>query len=498
MKEILINVEEEEKRIAFVENKKLEEFYIEREEGEQLVGNIYKGRVDNVASAIQAAFVHIGLEKNGFLHLSDVEPETALAREMEEEEVRGKEPQRPAGTGSRRQTITDLFAKDQELIVQVFKAPIGTKGVRLTTNISIPGRHIVLMPNTSTRGVSRKITDRGEKIRLKKMLSGLKIPAGMGLILRTAASGINTRNLQRELNYLLSTWKRIQRRIKITRTPGCVHSELGLVLRTVRDSLTENVNKVVIDSRREYKLVRKFVSIFLSEFKSRIEFYNEVQPLFDKNGIEKEIEKIFYRRTWLKCGGYLIFDPTEALVTIDVNSGKFVKTKDMEETAFKTNMEAASEIGRQLRLRNMGGIIIIDFIDMDNISHQRAVLKELKGALKRDKAKINVYPFSRLGLVELTRQRIKERISREVFQPCPYCKGSARVKSVETIMLEIKRKLREWNRRTRGRAVTITAHPDVVKYLEEGDFIHKWHKALRIRMRAVADQDLHREMYKIS
>lgn len=496
MKDILINVEEEEKRIAFIENNKLEEFYIEREEGEQLVGNIYKGRVDNVSTAIQAVFVDIGLEKNGFLHISDVEPETALARELEEGEAPGKES--PRSSIPRKGKITDLFAKGQEVIVQVFKAPIGTKGVRLTTNISIPGRHIVLMPNTKMRGVSRRITDRNEKTRLKKMINELKMAVGMGLILRTAASGINTQHLQKELNYLLSTWKRIQRRIKITRTPGCVHSELGLVLRTVRDSLTEKVNKVVVDSKREYKLIRKFVSIFLAKFKSRIEFYNELQPLFAKHGIEKEIEKIFNRKAWLKCGGYLVIDPTEALVTIDVNSGKFVKPKHMEETAFKTNLEAAGEIARQLRLRNMGGIIIIDFIDMENVSHQRTIIKELKTALKRDKAKINVYPFSNLGLVELTRQRIKERIAREVFQPCPYCKGLARVKSVETVMVEIKRNLKAWNRRTRGRAVTITVHPDVYQYLEGENFTYKWRKSLGIRIRAVADKDLHREVYKIT
>lgn len=491
MREILINILEEEKRIAFVEDDRLDEFYIEREEGEQLVGNIYKGRVVNMTGAIQAAFVDIGLQRNGFLHISDVEPDAALSREMEEEE-------KPFDNAtSKPVTIDSLFKVGDEVVVQVMKAPIGTKGVRLTTNISIPGRHIVLMPGAKLRGVSRKIADRAERARLKKILSELKLPSDAGLIVRTAAVGISAKDLYRELRHLLWTWKRLQHRIKITKTPGHVHSELDLVLRTIRDSLTERITRVVVDSKREFKRIRRFVSIFLPKFKTRVELYEEPMPLFEKYGLDKDIQKIFRRKVWLKSGGYIIIDPTEALVTIDVNSGKYVKTKDMEETALMTNLEAAGEIGRQLRLRNIGGIIIIDFIDMESSTHQKLVMKQLKEAMAKDRARINIYPFSNLGLVELTRQRVKESIAREVFQACPYCDGEGRVKSVETIMIDIKRKLQEWIRGTKGKEVTITVHPNVNRYLAEEGLIDRWRKALGIGIKVEEGKELHLEEFRV-
>lgn len=495
MREILINILDEEKRIAFVEDERLDEYYIEREEGEQLVGNIYKGRVVGITAAIQAAFVDIGLGKNGFLHMSDVEPDMALSHEMEEEEPSSEPP--AVNSFQRHETISDLLKENQEVLIQVVKGPIGTKGVRLTTNISIPGRHIVLLPNTKLRGVSRKIVDRDERIRLKKLLSELKMPPDTGIITRTAASGITFKDLQREMRHLLWMWKRIQRRIRITKTPGCVHSELDLVLRTIRDSLTERITRVIVDSKKEFKRIRRFISIFLPKFKPRLELCEDAQPLFEKYGIEKEIQKIFRRKIWLKSGGYIITDPTEALVTIDVNSGKYVKTKDMEETALMTNLEAAEEIARQIKLRNVGGIIIIDFIDMESSTHQKLVLKKLKESMSKDKAKINIYPFSKLGLVELTRQRVRESIAKEVFHPCPYCDGSGRVKSVETIMIEIKRKLQEWARGTRGREVTVTAHPNVCSYLTEEKLTDKWRKALGIGIKIAEDKGLHIEEYKI-
>ena len=495
MREILINIQEEEKRIAFLENGKLDEFYIEREEGEQLIGNIYKGKVDNVSSAIQAAFVNIGLEKNGFLHLSDIEPDAALYREMEGDFTSDLGVNESAAKSGK---LTDLVKKNQEVLVQVVKAPIGSKGVRLSTNISIPGRHLVLMPKTKLRGVSRKIADRDEKIRLKKLLAELKLPKDIGVIVRTAAGGINNKVLVKELKYLLSTWKRIQHRIKITKTPGRVHSDLGVVLRIIRDSLTEQITRVVIDSKKEFKLIRKFVSIFLPTFKSRLELYDGALPLFEKCEIEKEILKVFNRKVWLKNGGYLVIDPTEALVSIDVNSGKYVKTKDMEETALKTNLEAAKIIGRQLKLRNIGGIVIVDFIDMESAAHQKSVLKELKFSIKKDRAKINIYPFSKLGLVQITRQRIKESIAQEVFEDCPYCNGKGNVKSLETMMIEIKRKLREWVKSTRGRQVTVTTSSELYKYLMEGKYQYKWKKDLRIHIKMEVNKELHQEKYQIA
>jgi ribonuclease G len=500
MREIIINILDEEKRIAFLEDEKLDEFYIEREEGEQFVGNIYKGRIVNIKNAIQAAFVDIGLDKNGFLHVSDVEPDVALFKEMEGEEdnIETSNELPPQTALPKQVSISSLLKENQEVLVQVMKGPIGTKGVRLTTNISIPGRHIVLLPNTKLRGVSRKIAEREERMRLKKMLNELRLPPDTGIIVRTVAGGISQKDMYREFRHLLWMWKRIQRRIKITKTPGCVHSELDLVLRTVRDSLTEYVTRVVIDSKREFKRVRKFISIFLPKFKTRVELYDEVTPIFEKYGIEKDIQKIFSRKVWLKSGGYLVIDQTEALISIDINSGKYVNTKDMEETALMTNLEAAKEIGRQLRLRNVGGIVIIDFIDMESGIHQKLVMKELKESLSKDKAKINIYPFSKLGVVELTRQRIKESIAREVFQSCPYCHGDGRVKSVETIMIEIKRKLQQWLQNTKSKSVTITTHDDVYIYIKEMNFPEKWRKALGVNIIINPDKSLHLEEYRIA
>lgn len=490
MKEILITVQEEEKRIAFIENNVLEGFFIERESGEQLIGNIYKGRVVNVTSAIQASFVDVGLEKNGFLHISDIVPDAALYKEIEGEGTAGLSQSEKM---TKNQSIKDIVKEGQEVLVQVKKAPIGTKGVRLTTNISMPGRHIVLMPNAKFRGVSRKISDRSERIRLKKLLSLSRLPKDMGVIVRTVAAGINIKNLNRELKVLLSTWKRIQKQIKITKTPGCVHSELGLLLRTIRDALNEKIDKVIVDSKLEFKRIRKFISIFLPTFKPKLEFYRGKIPLFESYGIEKDINKLLNRKIWLKKGGYIIIDPTEALVTIDVNSGKSVKTKNIEETALKTNLEAAKEIARQIKLRNIGGIVVIDFIDMESALHQRQVLKELKEGVSKDKAKINIYHFSKLGLVELTRQRVKDSLAHEIFQPCPYCNGRGKIKALDTLSIEIKQKLRANN----NKRVTLTAHPDICNYLLKEKLLNRWKRVLRKDIILVENKTFHIEEYKL-
>jgi len=490
MRDILITVQEEEKRVVFITDNVLDEFYIERESGEHLVGNIYKGRVSKVAKAIQAAFVDIGLEKNGFLHVSDVVPEAALSRQMDDEPDLVLP---PAEILPKASAIQEILKDGQEILVQVMKGPIGTKGVRLTANISIPGRHIVLMPNEHMSGISRKITDRLERLRLKKMLSESKLPKDTGVIVRTAAMGIAIRELNRELKFLLAVWKRIQRRIKITKTPGCVHTELDLVLRTVRDTLNEDIHRVLVDSKAEYKRMRKFIKIFIPRFKPKLELYNGDVSLFQRYGIEKQIDKLFNRKVWLKKGGYIIIDATEALVAIDVNSGKYVKAKNMEGTALETNLEASREIARQLKLRNIGGIIIIDFIDMDNIADQRAVLKELKNALKTDKAKINVYPFSQLGLVQITRQRVKQSLAQEVFQPCPYCHGRGKIKTFDTLCVEMKRKLQGIN----VKKIKLTVHPDVCSYLQEQGLITRWKKSLRKVIELEEDKNIHIEEYKI-
>ena len=496
-KEIYINVAQHEKRVAVMIDKKVEEFYIERLESVNLVGNIYKGRVESVLPGMGAAFVDIGLEKNGFLYVSDVVSDPTsyekLLGESPAEETQSPEPKKPLPA------INELLKKGDDVLVQVVKEPISTKGARLTAHVSIPGRFLVLMPFDNHIGLSKRIESREERDRIRKILEELKLPKDIGFIVRTAAQGASQKDFAREARYLLSLWNHVKVRARRAKPPHLVHSEYDLVLRVARDMFTSDVAKLEVDSKNDYRRISRFLRILAPHLRNRLRFYTERLPLFEKFEIEKQIDKIYNRIVQLKSGGYLIFDQTESLVAIDVNSGKFVGKRNLEDTAFKTNLEAAAEVPRQLRLRDLGGIIIIDFIDMEYPSHRKAVFKTLEKHLEDDKAKTKILNISSIGLVEMTRQRVRKSIEGKSYQRCPYCNGRGMIKSVATISIELMRKLERVLQDSKSREVFVSMHPDVAYYCSgpERNMVKPLERRFRKTIRIMEDANLHIEDIKI-
>src|SRR5580658_545836 len=445
-KEVVINAETLETRVAVTEDGKLEEFNIERTTEERLVGSIFKGRVRNLEDGLKAAFVDIGFEKNAFLHYWDIVP-NQFDSGVEIVEREGRRPQRPKIT---QKDIPRLYPPGADIIVQVTKGPIGTKGPRVTTNLVLPGRFLVLLPNSDQSGISRKIENQEERKRLKKILRELSIPDGMGVIMRTAGEGQQLRYFVRDLALLLEEWREVQEKIKKQPMATCVFQEPDLIERTVRDFLTEDVERIVVDNQKVHDRMRDMISKISKRSASKIKFYAEAQPVFDRFNISKQLENTFSRQVHLRSGGYIVIDETEALVAIDVNTGRHKGSRDQEATILKVNLEAAEEITRQLRLRNMGGLIVLDFIDMKSGRDRQQVMQRIKEGLRRDKAKTHVLPISQLGLMEMTRQRHAESVRAAVYDDCPYCKGRGKVKSAITMSVEIQRKLQEiLKRRTR-------------------------------------------------
>ena len=480
-REILVNVEAKEKRVAILEDKVLEELYIERVGQESLVGNIYKGRVKTVVPGMGAAFIDLGLGKDGFLHISDV-----VGPPEDYEEAVAKEYRREAQIG-------DLVKKGQETLVQVIKAPIGTKGVRLTTYISLPARYLVLMPTEPQLGVSRRIEDESERKRLRKILEELKIPKGMGAIVRTAGQGKQRREFVRDLRYLIKLWRRIEHRSKRSPTPSLIHKELDLVLRVIRDSFTEATDRLIVDWKDEYKKISRFLRLLVPRFESKLRLHQGDIPLFEKYDLEKELVRTFNKKAILKSGGYILIEPTEAMVVIDVNTGRYVGKKRQEETVTKINCEACWAIARQVRLRNIGGIIVIDFIDMAENRNRQKVLNTLKEALKRDRAKVDVLPFSEIGLVELTRQRQGPSLASALYEPCPYCGGSGSVKSAATLSIETLRNIRAQLSQTGKKKVIVLTNPKVASRIlnEDRDALNYLMKELRAEIVVKEEASLH-------
>ncbi len=427
--ELLINVTPQETRVAVVENGMLQEVHIERERKRGLVGNVYKGRVCRVLPGMQAAFVDIGLERTAFLHASDVMAGTGEG---------GVEEEGPSVPD----TITALLREGQDVLVQVVKDPLGTKGARLTTHISIPSRFLVFMPATAHTGVSQKIEEEAERQRLKaviRQVSGDFAPGGY--IVRTVAEGTTEEALHADIRFLHKLWNAIQERLASEQVGALVHEDMPLVMRTMRDLVGTEIEKVRIDSRETFQKVHKFASKFIPELAERIEYYPGERPIFDIYGVEDEIQKALERKVQLKSGGHLVIDQTEAMTTVDVNTGAFVGHRNLEETIFKTNLEAAQAIARQLRLRNLGGIIIIDFIDMRDQEHRRQVLRALEKSLDRDHAKTHISEVSNLGLVEMTRKRTRESLEHILCEACPTCNGRGSLKTAETACYEIFREI---------------------------------------------------------
>src|SRR6058998_2088425 len=436
-KEVVINAESLETRVAVLEEGKLEEFTIERTSDERLVGSIFKGKVKNLEDGLKAAFVDIGFEKNAFLHYWDIVPSN-FDSSVEIVEREGRKRDKPRIT---QRDIPRRYPPGSEIIVQVTKGPIGTKGPRVTTNLALPGRYLVLLPNSDQSGISRKIDIHEERQRLKKILRELNIPESMGVIIRTVGEDQQKRYFVRDLALLIDEWKQIQEKINRQPLATCVFQEPDLIERTVRDFLTEDVERIVVDNPQHYERMRAMISKISSRSADKVKVYSDHQPIFDRFNITRQLENTFSRQVHLKSGGYLVIDETEALVAIDVNTGRHKGGKDQESAILKVNLEAADEISRQLRLRNMGGLIVLDFIDMKHPRDQRAVYQRMKEGLRRDKAKTHVLPISQLGLMEMTRQRHSESVHAAVYDDCPYCKGRGKVKSALTMSVEIQRKL---------------------------------------------------------
>ncbi len=438
--------------MAVVENGMLQEVWLDRASHYGYFGNIYKGSVSRVLPGMQAAFVDIGLERTAFLHASDILRRESAVETMDPDEAPAPEP-----------LITDLVHENAEVIVQVIKDPIGTKGARLTTNLSIPSRFLVLLPGSNSIGVSVRIEDEEERARLKGMVEVLRSdPDGPGYIVRTNAEGVDEFALAADMAYLGKVWESISGKAENCAPRECVYEDLSLPLRSLRDFMHSEVEKVRIDSDEGFRQVKEFVGRFVPDWLSRIDHYQAERPIFDLYGIEDEVNQALQRQTRLKSGGYLIIDQTEAMTTIDVNTGAYVGHRTLEETIYKTNLEAAQAIARQLRLRNLGGIIIIDFIDMEDEEHKRQVMRTLERALERDHARTSICEISSLGLVEMTRKRIRESLGQQLCEPCPVCSGRGRVKSVETVCLEVFREIMRSSRQFEASKLLVVASPGVV------------------------------------
>jgi ribonuclease G len=459
--EILINIVALETRVARVENGVLQEVYIERERSKGIVGNIYKGTVVRVLPGMQAAFVDIGLERASFLHVSDIYLHDDNGME-----------QRP-GNGIALPEIRAVLREGQSVLVQVVKDPLGTKGARLTTHLSISSRFLVYMPQSAHIGISQRIEEEGERNRLKTLLENCIAAEDMhkagGFIVRTAAEGAGEQEFLADIRFLKRLWHALEKRIADNPTPSIVYEDLPLFLRTMRDLVRPTLEKIRIDSSATYERVVEFARDYIPEVCERIELYKSDRPLFDLYGLETEIQKALGRKVELKSGGYLIIDQTEAMTTIDVNTGAFVGHRNLEETIFKTNLEAATALARQLRVRNLGGIIIIDFIDMKDPEHRRQVLRTLEKAMERDYAKISITGVSDLGLVEMTRKRTRESLGHMLCEACPVCEGRGSLKSAETVCYEIFREILREARAYDNNKLLVLASQNVVDRLLDED-----------------------------
>lgn len=494
---IVINCEKLENRVAVLENGALEEYTIERVGTQSLVGSIYKGRIKNIEQGLKAMFVDIGFEKNAFLHFWDAIP-AALDAGMEEINRRGKAKKKRIES----KDIPSLYPVGSEIMVQVTKGPIGNKGPRVTTNISLAGRLLVLMPLNDVFGISRKVEDPKERSRLRGILEKISIPEGMGVIMRTEATGKRAAYIKRDLEILIEQWNDIVEKRDNQNAPVCCFQEPELIERTVRDFLTEDVDEVVCDDLATIERMQKMAESISRRAKKRITKFNGPGAIFDHYGIQKQIDNAFFRQVWLPCGGYIVIDQTEALVAIDVNTGRNKGSGNMDKVILETNLEAAAEVARQLRLRNMGGLIVVDFIDMKQRRDQQAVYKMMIERVKRDKAKTQILPISSFGLMEMTRQRLNESLDTTMLEDCPYCRGHGQVKTPITMSVELQRKLSSILQRQRPeqKDLIVIVHPEVMTRLrtEDGEHLVDLERKYQARLTFRSDPTFHREQIKIT
>lgn len=496
-KELVINTTSHETRVALLEGGHIAELYIERERERGIVGNIYKGKVIRVLPGMQAAFVDIGLVKAAFLYVADVFDEMEQVEMHIEGDEEVTDP--PEDQPSVLPPIEDLLREGQELLVQVSKEPIGTKGARITSHISLPGRHLVYMPTVDHVGISRRIEDETERERLRQVLEEMREP-GTGFIVRTVSEGKSEEDLRQDMEFLVGLWKTISKDLEEISSPTLIHSDLDVTSKVLRDILTEDVQRIVVDNMDEHDKIIRFLSTFAARMSYQVELYTGEEPIFDAYGLEVEISRALGRKVWLKSGGSIIIEQTEALTAIDVNTGRYVGKHNLEDTILKTNLEALKEIAFQLRLRNIGGLIIIDFIDMEKEAHREKVHAALEDALKGDKNKTNILKISELGLVEMTRKRVRESIGRTLCEPCSYCEGKGYVKGRLTIIYEILRELHRELVDLPAGPVTLLAHPQVAALLvdEERSGLDELEQRFKRSVRINPHSEFHIEQYEIA
>ncbi|HDH06155.1 MAG TPA: Rne/Rng family ribonuclease [Nitrospirae bacterium] len=487
---IIINITPEQTRVALLDtNAQLSELYIERKKGVSLVGNVYKGKVVKILPGMQSAFVDIGLEKAAFLHAADVLSafDYSIFGENLEENVPINLP------------IEDMLQEGEDVFVQVSKDTIGSKGARVTSYITLPGRHLVLMPGVEHIGVSRKILDEDERTRLKDIISELK-PGNFGFIIRTASEGCTEEDLKKDIDYLMLLWENIQKKKEKVGSPYVLYADLDLALRSVRDLLGHEIESLIIDSAEEYRKITEFVNTYFSKLISKIRHYEGTEPIFDAYGIEIEIPKALGKRVWLKSGGYIVIDQTEALTSIDVNTGKFVGKASLEDTIFKTNIEAVKEIAYQIMLRNLGGIIIIDFIDMEKEENRKKLFSVFQEAMSKDRAKCTILEVSELGLIQMTRKRVRESLERILCEPCQYCDGKGFIKSPTTVCYEIFMELRRIGLTRKNSKIMISANPHVADliYDDEREGIEEIERENGFKIVVKADKSFHQEYYEVA
>ncbi len=487
---IVVDVHNNQIRVAILEDGDLAEFYMEDDDNEVLVGNIYRGKIINVLPGMQAAFVDIGLNKNAFLYVGDINTDKSLFEFKNADnkiEHRLKTP-----------SISDVIREGQEITVQVLKEPMGTKGARITTHITLPGRYLVLMPTVNYVGVSRRIDDEEERQRLREIAEKIK-PDDMGIIVRTAAKGKDMQDFIHDAELLCRLWDSIKKKEQKGKVPRVLHKDESLVYRTVRDLFTQDIDKFIINDYNQYLRVLELMDVISPHLKSRVNYFDDDKDIFERYGINYKIEKAIQKKVWLKNGGYLVIDPTEALTVVDVNTGKFVGRKNLEDTVLKTNLEAAEEIAHQIRLRDIGGIIIIDFIDMQQEEHRQQVLEALKHALKKDRTKTNVVGLTGLGLIEMTRKKVRNRLSTAFLKPCPYCNGTGKVYSENMIVAKIEKNLEQFFKSYDAWGAVVEVHPAVARFWmdDNGNELDILESTLNKRIYISSNAKFHIEQMKI-
>lgn len=483
MNKIVIDSGFSQSRVAILEDGELVEYHIESKNLKRLVGNIYKGRVKNVLPGMQAAFVDIGLEKNAFLYVKDAIPQKIL--------------------NSKKKSVKDILIRDvvkngQEIIVQVTKEPMDNKGARITTHLSFPGRYLVLMPDVDYVGISRRIEDEDERNRLRKIVEEIK-PEGMGVIIRTESENKKKSDFEEDLKYLVRVWQKIEKEKKLGFPPKILYKDLDLIHRTIRDFFTDDIVELIINDKENYNMILDFLDLISPKLKERVKYFDPGISIFSYYGIEKKIKAALSKKVWLKNGGYIVIDKTEALTIIDVNTGKYVGVNDLSETIVKVNKEAAKEIAKQIRLRDIGGIIIIDFIDMLNKKHDQEILEVLTKELAKDRVRTNVVGMTGLGLVEMTRKKVRNRISSILEKKCPYCDGLGLVLTPETVINNLEHELKRISLHTNSEAVIVDLNMDVARILNDdmNEYLEKLKKELDLKIFIIGNDKVHSNHYEI-